>query len=51
VQPERRVPGPDDNSDTRYVGLFLSNVDVRVFDADFLAGAASGPALSFRLGS
>lgn len=34
----------------RYVGLFLTNVDVRVFDADLLSGATHGPALGVKLG-
>jgi hypothetical protein len=34
----------------RYVGLFLTNVDVRVFDADLLADDFHGPALNVRLG-
>ena len=35
---------------SRYVGLFLTNVDLRVFDADFIAGSFLGPGLGVRLG-
>lgn len=32
---------------SRYVGVFLVNVNARVFDADMLAGTLHGPALGF----
>jgi hypothetical protein len=48
----------DDSSSTtttnvptaRYFGLFMQNVNARVFDADLIAGAYHGPALNVRLG-
>ena len=35
---------------SRYIGLFLTTVNVRVFDIDFMAGSIHGPTLNVSLG-
>jgi len=42
--PARSVPT------SRYIGLFLTTVNVRVFDMDFMSGNFGGPAGNVRLG-
>jgi hypothetical protein len=42
-------PGPMSQPISRYVGLFLKNVDVRIFAVDALAGVIEGPALNVRV--
>ena len=46
--PAEGAPGPTSVPIQRYLGLFLTNVDVRVFDLDF--DTFHGPALGVRLG-
>jgi hypothetical protein len=48
--PSAGSSGPSSTPTRRYVGIFLSNLDVRVFDADLLAGAFGGPAFNVSLG-
>lgn len=42
--PARSVPT------SRYIGLFLTTVNVRVFDMDFMSGNFGGPARNVHLG-
>lgn len=43
------VAGPRTAPTRRYFGLFLTNVDIRLFGADLMAGYWEGPGLHVRL--
>ena len=42
-------PGPTSTPVSRYVGLFLTNIDVRIFDADLIGETLHGPAINVRV--
>ena len=46
---QRDYPGPSTTPVARYVGLFLTSLDVRVFDADFIGESYHGPGLGVRV--